>query len=129
VAKARYSATILVEDRLVKIHQVDLVHRQDDVADAEQRGDDRVTARLREHALTGIDQHDGKIGCRSARRHVAGVLHMARRVGDDKLALRRRKEPVGDIDGDALLALGLQAIDQQREIELFAGRTVRAVSR
>jgi hypothetical protein len=39
-------------------------------------------------------------------------------------ALRRRKEPVGDIDGDALLALGLQAIHQQRKIELFAGRTV-----
>ena len=44
------------------------------------------------------------------------------RVGDDELALVGREEPVGDVDGDALLALGRQAVDEQREIELVAAR-------
>ena len=60
------------------------------------------------------------IGGRGAGRHVAGVLLVARRVGDDELALRRGEEAVGDVDGDALLALGLEPVDQQREIDVVA---------
>ena len=56
---------------------------------------------------------------RGAGRHVAGVLLVARGVGDDELALVGRKEPVGDVDGDALLALGGEAIDEQREVDAF----------
>ena len=115
-----------VEDRLVEADQVDLVDRQHDVADAEQRGDDRMAPRLRQHALARIDQHDGEIGGRGAGRHVAGVLLVAGRVGDDERALRRGEEAVGDVDGDALLALGLEAVDQQREIDVVAGRAVLA---
>ena len=48
---------------------------------------------------------------------------MARGVGDDELALLGGEEAVGDVDGDALLALGGQAVDQQREVELAAART------
>ena len=72
-----------------------------------------MPARLRQHALPRIDQHDRKVGGRGAGRHVARVLLVARRVGDDELALRRGEEAVGDIDGDALLALRLQPVDQQ----------------
>jgi hypothetical protein len=38
-------------------------------------------------------------------------------------AARGGEEAVGDVDGDALLALGRQAVDQQREVELAAART------
>ena len=48
------------------------------------------------------------------------------RIGDDEGAPRRREEAVGDIDGDALLALGLQPVDQQREVDILAGRAVLA---
>ncbi len=74
--------------------------------------------------LPRVDQHDGKIGGRGAGRHVARVLLVAGRVGDDELALGRREEAVGDVDGDALLALGLQPVDQQGEIDVVAGRAV-----
>ena len=47
---------------------------------------------------------------------------MPRRVGDDKSAPRRRKKTVGDIDRDALLALVFEPIEQQREIDVAAGR-------
>ncbi len=83
-----------------------------------------MPARLRQNALAGIDQHDREIGGGGAGRHVAGVLLMARRVGDDELALRRREKAVGDVDGDALLALGLQPVHQQREVDILAGRAV-----
>ena len=42
------------------------------------------------------------------------------RVGHDELAVLGREEPVGDVDGDALLALGGEAVDQEREVELAA---------
>ncbi len=47
---------------------------------------------------------------------------MPGRVGDDELALVGREEAVGDVDRDALLALGGEAIDEQREVELAALR-------
>ena len=109
-----------LEHLVVEADQVDLVDRQHHVADAEQRGDDRVAARLHQHALPGVDQHHRHVGGRGAGRHVAGVLLVAGRVGDDELALRRGEEAVGDVDGDALLALGLQPVDQQREIDVVA---------
>jgi hypothetical protein len=49
---------------------------------------------------------------------------VARRVGDDELALRRREIAVRDVDRDALLALGLEAVGQQREVELVADRAL-----
>ena len=86
------------------------------------RDDEGVAPRLGEHALARIDQDDGEIGGRGAGRHVAGILLMARRVGDDEFALVGGEGAIGDIDGDALLALGRKAVDEQREIELAALR-------
>jgi hypothetical protein len=43
---------------------------------------------------------------------------MARRVGEDERAPRRGEVAVGDVDGDALLALGAQAVGQTAEVEL-----------
>ena len=79
-----------------------------------------MAARLRQHALARVDQHHGEVGVRRAGRHVAGVLLVAGRVGDDEFALVGREEAIGDVDGDALLALGLQPVDQQREVDVVA---------
>ena len=78
--------------------------------------------RLREHALARVDQNDGEIRGRCAGDHVARVLLVARRVGHDELAPIGGEEPVGHIDGDPLLALGGEAIDQQREVDVLALR-------
>jgi hypothetical protein len=42
---------------------------------------------------------------------------VAGRIGDDELAFRRGEIAIGDVDGDALLALGAQAVGEQREID------------
>ena len=90
------------------------------MANAQHRDDAAVPLGLGEHALAGIDQQHGRLGGRRAGRHVAGVLLMTRRIGDDEAALGRGEKAVGDIDGDALLAFGLQAVDQQRKIQPLA---------
>jgi hypothetical protein len=42
-------------------------------------------------------------------------------VGEDERAPRRGEVAVGDVDRDALLALGAQAVGQPREIEAPVG--------
>ena len=62
--------------------------------------------------------------------HVARVLHVARGVGDDELALRRREVAVRDVDRDALLALGSQPVGEQREVRVVeAPVAARALDR
>ena len=81
-----------------------------------------VPAGLGEHTLAGVDEDHGDVGGRRAGDHVARVLLVAGGVGDDELAVLGGEEPVGDVDGDALLALGRQAVEQQREVEVAALR-------
>jgi hypothetical protein len=76
-----------------------------------------VAAGLRQHALARVDQDDGEVGGRGGGDHVAGVLLVARRVGDDVLARAGGEVAVGDVDGDALLALGLQAVGEERQVD------------
>jgi hypothetical protein len=75
-----------------------------------------MAAGLFQQAGAGIDQQDRQIGGRGAGCHVAGILLVAGRVGDDEGALVGGEIAIGDIDGDALFALGLQTVEQQREI-------------
>ena len=48
------------------------------------------------------------------------------RVGNDEFALRRGEKAVSDINGDALFAFGVQAIDQQGEVDFLPLRAVAA---
>jgi hypothetical protein len=43
-------------------------------------------------------------------------------VGNDELARLGGEVAVGHVDGDALLALGLQAVGEQRQVDRVAGR-------
>ena len=109
----------LVEARLCEVDEVHLVHGDDQLRDAEQRRDRRVPARLREHAEARVEQDDGDVGGRGAGRHVARVLLVPRGVGDDELSRLGREVAVGDVDRDALLALGEQPVGEQREVDLL----------
>ena len=117
-----------VEDVLAELHQVHLVDRDHEVRNAQQRGDEGVAARLRQHAVARVDQDDGEVGGGGAGGHVARVLLVAGRVGDDELAARRGEVAVGHVDGDALLALGAQAVGEQREIEAVGGEVARRLA-
>ena len=73
---------------------------------------------LLQDALARVDQDDREVRGGCAGDHVARVLNVARRVGDDELAPRSREVAIGDVDRDALLALGAQAVGQQRQVDL-----------
>ena len=46
---------------------------------------------------------------------------MARSIGNDEFALGGREITVRHVNGDALLALGLQTVYQQRQIDIVTG--------
>ena len=112
----------LVENGLVEVDQIHLVHRQNHMADAQKACDDGMPPRLAEQALASVDQQNREVGIGGAGRHVAGILLVAWCVGDNEGAPLRRKIPVGHIDGDALLPLSFQAVEQQREIDIRCQR-------
>src|SRR5215831_10382579 len=105
------------ENFLAVFRKIHFVDGRNDAANSQKRGDISVPMRLGEQALGGVHQNDRKIGRGGAGGHVARVLFVARRVRYDKLASRRAKVTVSDINGDSLFALGAQAIGQQRKIE------------
>src|SRR5215831_4862274 len=71
----------------------------------EGRDDADVPPSLAGQSVGGTDEEERKISRRGAGRHVAGVLLVPRRVGHYEPAPCRGEEPVGDVDGDLLLAL------------------------
>jgi hypothetical protein len=95
------------------------------VFDLQQMGDGRVTLGLDqqfnaavriifipEFYFRHVDQNDHRISGRCARHHVACVLFVARRVGDDELAFRRGEIAIRDVDRDALFAFCFQTVGQ-----------------
>ncbi len=124
-AKAVNSSRISLEALLGVVDQVHLVDRQHQVRDPQQRGEEGVPARLLQHALARVDQDDRQVGGGGAGHHVAGVLDVPGGVGDDELAPRRREVAVGDVDRDALLPLGPQAVGEQRQVGVFGAAVAR----
>ncbi len=102
------------------VDEVHLVDGEDDALHADDVEDRRVAPRLPLHAVAGVDQHDGDVGVRGAARHVARVLLVAWAVDDDEAARLGVEVAPGDVDGDALLALGDEAVDEQAEIGMRA---------
>ena len=117
----------LVEARLREVDEIHLVHGEDDVRDLEDRCDVRVPARLLDDALTRVEEDHGDVRGRRAGDHVARVLDVTRRVGELEAAARRDERAVGDVDRDALLALGAQAVGEQREVDVVVAAPSRRV--
>ncbi len=73
---------------------------------------------LRQQSFLRVRKHDRSIGRARRRRHVARVLLVSGRVGDDEFPPRRGEVAIGDIDGNALFALGLQSVGKQGQVDL-----------
>ena len=128
---SRKSASMAAEAILRPVREVHLVDGEDDALHADDVENGGVAARLALHAVACVDEHDGDVGVRGARRHVARVLLVAGAIDDDEAARCGVEVAPGDVDGDALLALGDEAIEQQAKIWMrAAGRRVgRAIDR
>ena len=100
-------AADFVIDFFRPVHQIHLVDGHDDMNDAEQRDDERVALRLDGHAMACIDENDGEIAIGGACGHIARILFMSRRIGDDELPFGCGEIAICDVDRDALFAFGL----------------------
>jgi hypothetical protein len=107
----------LVVARLGESHRVHLVDDHSDLPDAQQMQEETVEARLLLDALAGVDQHQRGVGARRARDHVLDEFTVPGRVDDHVVARRRAQPDLGGIDGDALVALGLEGIHEERPFE------------
>src|ERR1700722_2000970 len=94
------------ETTLVKTDQIHLVDRQYKLANAEQRTKKSVPSRLFQKSFLGIDQKDRQVRRRGSRHHVARIVLVTRRVGDDEAPPRRAEIAISDVDRDALFAFG-----------------------
>ena len=112
----------LGEALLVVVDEIHLVDGDDEPRDAQQGGEQGVPAGLLDDAVSGVDEDDRQVGARHAGDHVARVLDVSRAVGDDEVAARRREVAVGDVDRDALLALGAQPVGEQGEVDVVVAR-------
>ena len=108
---------------LVKSNEIHFVDGENQMTNAEQRADVGVPLGLRKHTLARIHQDHGELAHRGAGRHVPCILLVARRIGHCERPLVGREIPIGDIDRDLLLALVLESVQQQREIDIASGRT------
>src|SRR5690349_23563745 len=71
----------------------------------------RLKIARRQHSFAGVNQQNRSLRRRGSSRHIEGVLFVSWRIGNNEAAGCRGKKSVRGIDGDALLALGLQAVD------------------
>ena len=118
-----------VKHLAIEAHQVHLVHRQHHLADAQQRRNGQVAVRLFDESGPRIHQYNCHIGSGRSGDHVAGVLSVSGRVGQDETAMRRGEVPVRHVDGDALLALRPQTVGEQCQIRSITSISTRTLYR
>ena len=110
----------LVEHLLRVVDEVHLVDDDDDLAHADQPQQIPVAAGLLLHAFGRVDDDERRIGPRRARHHVLDELLVAGRVDDDVFALLGAEPDLARVDGDVLVALGLQRVHEVGELERHA---------
>jgi len=82
--------------------------------------------------VVSIPPHIARLPIQQMRDHSVGQFFSGGRGGVEMEFRRFRsaavggEEAPGDVDRDALFAFGFQAVEQQREVQIIAGRAVTA---
>ena len=76
-------------------------------------------------AFVGVDEQDGGLRVGGAGHHILEEFFVAGCVNDDVLAFGRPEPDLGGINGDVLVALGLQAVHQEGPFERHAAFLAR----
>src|SRR6185312_12589265 len=103
--------------------EIDAVHLVDDnrdLPDPEQVQQIAVTSGLVAHAFQRVDDQHRAVRLRGAGDHVAQKFGVTGRVDQHDVARAGAEADLRGVDGDALVALGLQRIEQERPFERHA---------
>ncbi len=101
---------------LAVVDEIHLVHREHQVPHTEKIGNESMALGLFDDAFAGIDQNNGEVSRGGTCDHIARVLDMAGRVGNDEFPAGSGKVAVGHINRDALLTLGAKAVGEERQV-------------
>ena len=85
-----------------------------------------MSSRLGENPVDCIHEDNGDICGRRASDHIARILFMTGRVGDNEFTMIRRKETIRHIDRNALFAFCRQTIDKQCKVNVSPLRALSA---
>ena len=110
----------LLEALGAEIDPVHLVDDNRDLFDAEKMQQIAVAPGLVADAFQRVDDQDRAVRLRGAGDHVAQEFGVAGRVDQHHVARHGAETDLGGVDGDALVALGLQRIEQERPFERHA---------
>ena len=88
-----------------------------------------MAAAVLAHALLGVDDQHGRLGARGARDHVLEELDVPGGVDDDVVALVALEEAARGVDGDPLVLLVGQRVQQEGVLERLAGALALAPDR
>ena len=114
---------------LVIADEVHLVDGDDGLLDAEKREQKGVAVRLLAHALAGVDQEKGRLARPRPRHHVLEELALARRVDEEIFAPAELQADVAHVDGDTLVALGLESVGHEGPFEGHAAALAHRLDR
>ena len=116
----RYLGADLLKSRRAEVDPVHLVDDDGDLLDAEQMQQIAVAPGLVAHAFQRVDDQQRGVRLRGAGDHVAQEFGVAGRIDQHHVAGAGAKADLRGVDGDALVALGLQRIEQERPFERHA---------
>jgi len=105
---------------LAVVFQVHFVHEHGDLADAQQVQEVTVPARVFLDAFVSVDQEEGGFGTGGAGDHVFQELLVAGGVNDDVLAFGGSEPDLRRVNGDILIALGLERVHEIGPLEGYA---------
>ena len=88
-----------------------------------------MPAGLLAHALGGVDDQHRGVGLRGAGDHVAQEFGVAGRVDQHDIARGGAKADLAGVERDALVALGLQRVEQERPFERHAAAVADRLER
>ena len=89
--------------------------------DTQQGNQESMATSLGNDTRTGIHQDNRQIGCRTTRNHISGILFVPRSIGNDELTVVGTEVAISHINRNTLFTFGLQPVEQQRIIDVFAG--------
>src|SRR5258707_280699 len=99
------------------IDEGDFVDQNGNLTEAKDMQNKRMAAGLLTPTLCSIDHQKGRLGLGDTGDGVLQELLMAWRIDDDVAALAGTEEDLRRIDGDALVAFGLEGIQQEGPFE------------
>jgi hypothetical protein len=119
----------VAESAFLKADAVHLVDDDGDLSNAEEMQQIAVPARLLLHALGHIDDQHGGVGLGSAGDHVAQEFGVAGGVDENDIAQSGSETDLAGVERDALVAFGLQRVEQKRPFEVLAAPAAHRLER